>query len=78
MVKLLVNIMVYKLVLIKACFEPLRYYFFLKYRPIVNKKTSKNLLKHAIKKLSFALLLQFVTHERDCWACWDFSCAVFG
>ena len=39
MVKLLVNIMVYKLVLIKACFEPLRYYFFLKYRSIVNKKT---------------------------------------
>ena len=39
MVKLLVNIMVYKLVLIKACFEPLRYNFFLKHRPIVNKKT---------------------------------------
>ena len=39
MVKLLVNIMVYKLVLIKACFEPLSYNFFLNHRSIVNKKT---------------------------------------
>ena len=36
---MLVNIMVYKLVLIKACFEPLSYNFFSNYRPIVNKKT---------------------------------------
>ncbi len=36
---MLVNIMVDKLVLIKACFDPLSYYFFLKQHPIVNKKS---------------------------------------
>ena len=35
---MLVNIMVDKLVLIKACFEPLSYNFFSKPHPIVNKK----------------------------------------
>ena len=35
---MLVNIMVDKLVLIKACFEPLSYYFFSKPNSIVNKK----------------------------------------
>ena len=39
MVKLLVNIMVFKLVLNKACFDPLSYNFFLKPHSIVNKKT---------------------------------------
>ena len=39
MVKLLVNIMVFKLVLIKACFDPLSYYFFLNPHLIVNKKS---------------------------------------
>ena len=39
MVKMLVNIMVFKLVLIKACFDPLSYNFFSKPRPIVNKKS---------------------------------------
>jgi hypothetical protein len=36
---MLVNIMVFKLVLIKACFDPLSYYFFLNLHPIVNKKS---------------------------------------
>ena len=36
---MLVNIMVDKLVLIKACFDPLSYYFFLNLHPIVNKKS---------------------------------------
>ena len=35
---MLVNIMVFKLVLIKACFEPLSYNFFSKPHWIVNKK----------------------------------------
>ena len=35
---MLVNIMVYKLVLIEACFDPLSYYFFLNPHSIVNKK----------------------------------------
>ena len=35
---MLVNIMVFILVLVEACFEPLSYNFFSKHRPIVNKK----------------------------------------
>lgn len=35
---MLVNIMVFKLVLIKACFEPLSYNFFSKPHSVVNKK----------------------------------------
>ena len=35
---MLVNIMVFKLVLFKACFEPLSYNFFLNPHSIVNKK----------------------------------------
>ena len=38
---MLVNIMVYKLVLIKACFDPLSYNFFLIPHPIVNKKSKE-------------------------------------
>ena len=43
---MLVNIMVFKLVLIKACFDPLSYCFFLNPHLIVNKKFQefKNLL----------------------------------
>lgn len=43
---MLVNIMVFKLVLIKACFDPLSYYFFLKPHSIVNKKTEISILPH--------------------------------
>ena len=43
---MLVNIMVFKLVLIKACFDPLSYYFFLKHRPIVNKKSEISISPH--------------------------------
>ena len=39
--------MVDKLVLIKACFEPLSYYFFLKQHPIVNKKSKFSTSPHA-------------------------------
>ena len=46
MVKMLVNIMVFKLVLIKACFDPLSYYFFLKPHSIVNKKSEISILPH--------------------------------
>ena len=38
---MLVNIMVSKLVLIKACFDPLSYNFFSNQRSIVNKKTKE-------------------------------------
>ena len=43
---MLVNIMVSKLVLIKACFDPLSYYFFLKPHSIVNKKSEISILPH--------------------------------
>lgn len=43
---MLVNIMVFKLVLIKACFDPLSYYFFLKPHSIVNKKSEISILPH--------------------------------
>lgn len=46
MVKMLVNIMVFKLVLIKACFDPLSYNFFSNHRPIVNKKSEISILPH--------------------------------
>ena len=44
---MLVNIMVYKLVLIEACFDPLSYYFFLNPHSIVNKKTKFSTSPHA-------------------------------
>ena len=43
---MLVNIMVFKLVLIKACFDPLSYYFFLKPHSIVNKKSEISISPH--------------------------------
>ena len=45
---MLVNIMVFKLVLIEACFEPLRYNFFLKHHPIVNKKNKFSTSSHLL------------------------------
>ena len=44
---MLVNIMVFKLVLIKACFDPLSYNFFSKHHPIVNKKSKISTSPHA-------------------------------
>ncbi len=38
---MLVNIMVFILVLVEACFEPLSYNFFSKQHSIVNKKTEE-------------------------------------
>ena len=53
---MLVNIMVYKLVLIEACFDPLSYYFFLNPHPIVNKKI------HGIKILTIFAQKQFIRY----------------
>ena len=49
---MLVNIMVDKLVLIKACFEPLSYNFFSKPHPIVNKKIKISTLPPASDALT--------------------------
>ena len=51
---MLVNIMVFKLVLVEACFDPLSYYFFLKPHSIVNKKS---------EELKIWLSLQQVIHH---------------
>lgn len=43
---MLVNIMVFILVLVEACFEPLSYNFFSKQHSIVNKKTEISISPH--------------------------------
>lgn len=55
---MLVNIMVFKLVLIKACFEPLSYNFFSDYRPIVKKKPWNS-------KFSYLCNKQFIIIDID-------------
>lgn len=50
--------MVFKLVLIKACFDPLIYNFFVTYHPIVNKKPWNS-------KFSYLCNKQFIIIDID-------------
>ena len=56
---MLVNIMVFILVLVEACFEPLSYYFFLNPHSIVNKKI------HGIIILTIFAQKQFIFAKKD-------------